>query len=137
MPLTDAALAIDFYAVPVPMRRYGDTYTAGLYDETGNWNENVPWNPEPVETTIQAFATSPRPRDIQNLPEGVQELVTWTVWTRTDLQADDDTIGARGDELKIRGEWCRVVWLWPRREGGYSKALLGVIRDRGRTVHQG
>jgi hypothetical protein len=138
MALTDAADAIDAFAIPVTRRRYEAMGRDGLYDrDTGKWIDNVPWNPGPAETTIQAAVLAMKPSTLRDLPEGVRADAVATIWSRSNLRAADDSTGTVGDEILWRGEWYRVTFLWPRPEGGFTKAALGAIRDRGRTVHTG
>lgn len=139
MPLTDVAAAIDTLAGTVKVRRYPDTYTAGMYDpDTGRWEPNRPWNADATETSIQAVVLSKGgpfrgTMHINDVPEGVYADAEWQIWTRYSLRLDDDSNGTKGDEILWNGEWHRLLWLWPRREGGFTKALMGAIRDRGRT----
>lgn len=130
------ALAIDFMvnlrgpAATVPIRRHYRTGETGVYNpDTGLWDETSPeWIP-PEETTIQAFIAAPSPHDIQNLPEGIRTEARWTIWTRADLKATDETQGLMGDEILWADAWWSVVHIWPRREGGFTKAVLGLIAE--------
>lgn len=129
-----AATAIDFMinlrggAATVLIRRHYRTGGTGVYDpDTGLWNEASPeWIP-PDGSTIQAFIAAISPHDIQNLPEGVRAEARWTVWTRDDLTATDETRGLVGDEIFWADAWWGVIQIWPRREAGYTKAVLGLI----------
>jgi hypothetical protein len=134
MVLEVSAVAIDPFAVSVMRRRFYPTGEAGLYDESGRWNEISPENIPARETAIKAFIVAINPHEVQNLPEGIRAAARWVMWTRAEIQAPDDTQGLLGDEILWADEWQGVLATQPRREGGFTRAVLGPVRERGRSV---
>jgi len=114
-----ASVAIDVMAQSVTRHIAGVGGYTGAHDE---WVEGAP-----AVGTIQAVIHAPSQQDIRDLPEGIVVDVRWTMWTRAE-------INPASDEIEWQGERHRILHIWPRLEGGYVKAALGVIRDRDRAV---
>lgn len=108
-----AALAIDTYAVPVTRtRRAAGAYVAGVF------------TPGAATTaTIQAAIFAITPRALQDLPEGIRSDAKWTAWSRSDLRTAAGDLPA--DTLTWQGATWRVIHVWPRIEGEFTKATLG------------
>lgn len=110
-----AALAIDFYARDVSLTRT----SAGYFDQTpgsptfGDWIEGGE-----STSTIRATVQPAQGRQLQDMPEGVRSEAQWLIWSRTELKLDD-TIGKDGKTY-------RVIHLWPRDEGGFYRAAMGL-----------
>lgn len=124
MDFSHAAIAIDMMAKPVTRHFMG----SGSYDGT-NWDAGTP-----AIEQIQAVVHAPTQQDIRDLPEGIVADVRWTMWTRAQLNISNDDLGLPTDEIEWQGQRYRIPFIWPRREGGYTKAALGIIRDRGRSL---
>lgn len=123
--IAQVAAAIDHYSTSVSMRRH----LPGDYNEVGRWTE-----PAPTVTTIRAAIFAVNPTQILDLPEGIREVAQYTIWTREDLRGASQETGTLADDIEWLGEWYSIIHMWPRREAGFTKALLGVSDDRGRSV---
>jgi len=130
MDLTGAAMAIDMIARPVTLSRPA----VGSYVD-GRWVEAASGT-----STIMAAILAISPRDMANLrnlmdlPEGQSTRATRSIWSRTPLFNADEASGRRPDEIVDGGVRYRVVAVFDRIEGGYYKAALERVVDRGRTV---
>ena len=124
MDLTGAAMAIDMIARPVTLSRPA----VGSYVD-GRWIESAS-----VTSTIMAAVLAISPRQLRDLPEGQQTTASKLIWTRTTLYAADEGSGRRADEIVDGSRRYRVLALHDRGEGGYHKAVLEEVVDRGRTV---
>lgn len=119
-----AALAIDILAQPMTLRRYN----AGQF-VNGVWQQA-----DFTESTIAACAYSVSPDDYANLPEGIRDRATLTVWTRSELKAEDEAAQTSADLLYWRGKAYRVLMIWPRVEGGHYKAALEAVANEARAI---
>lgn len=108
----DVAIAIDGEAVLCSIaRRIGDSYNAdgeGVASYAG---------PAPIYAAVQP-ATG---RQLMDVPEGVREEARWLAWSRDAMANDDRMTIADGEH--------RIVYVWPRADGGYYKAALGRIKQ--------
>lgn len=129
--LTSVSVAIDIYSRSLTLRRYPVTGASGLYEPGGDWEDDLP---EPSSISFNAAAFAMNPNAVRDLPEGLQSQALFTIWSRSDILAEDNATGRMPDEVLIDGVWFRVLFVWPRREGGYTKAALGAVDERGRTV---
>jgi len=104
-----AGLAIDRRAVSMTQRRSAaDSYAGG---------ERVPGavTSAPIKAVIQ-----PMPgRELRDLPEGIREEAGWLLWSRVAIVNDDVIVHA--------GRSYRVLKVWPRDEGGFVRAALGML----------
>lgn len=130
MDLSHVSRAIDILAKPIKIRRYSETYDVGLYDDNGRWNDPNP----ATEDTIRGAIFTTTPNEVRDLSEGVRTEARWTLWTRSEIFSANDAIGKPSDEIEWGGSWFKILLIQPRREGGFTKAFLGVMDDRGRTV---
>lgn len=106
--MIDVAIAIDGEAVNVSRTTRG----AGGYDADGN---GVPG--APATTTIRAAIQPASGNQLMDLPEGMRTEARWLLWSRSEVKEDDE-IGASGINY-------RVMYVWPRAEGGFFRAALG------------
>jgi hypothetical protein len=107
-----AAIGIDMFASTVTHRRFA----------AGGYVDGV-WAPgSAVETEIRATVQATTPQTLRDLPEGIREDASWTIWSRSELRGPE---GGQPDEIVWRGETYRVTLLWPRLEAGFYKAVLG------------
>lgn len=122
--LAAVAVAIDHNSVDLSLRRAG----AGTYVK-GKWVEG-----EPTTFTIRGAVFATNPTQIRDLPEGVVKEARYTIWTRHELKTVAPDVKRSGDQIQWIGEWYDVIYVWERREAGFTKALLGVSNERGRTI---
>jgi len=109
--MIDVALAIDGEAVNVSLTRNA----AGHYDDDGNW---VPGSA--TTSTIRAAIQPASGRQLEDLPDGIRNEARWLVWSRTEIRLDDEiTHGASS---------YRVMHVWPRADGGFHRAALGLLK---------
>lgn len=104
------ALAIDMVAVNVSRTTRG----AGGYDADGKGVSGTP-----TTTTIRAAIQPASGNQLMDLPEGMRTEARWLLWSRSEVKEDDE-IGASGINY-------RVMYVWPRAEGGFFRAALGRI----------
>jgi len=102
-----AAMAIDFHARPGVITRRSP---ADAYNDDG---ELVPRPP----TTIQArIVVEPLPgHKRQDLPEGLRDQADYAFWSRKEILLDD--------EIEHMGSSYRVLYLKPRWEGSFHRAV--------------
>lgn len=109
--MIDVAIAIDGEAVNVSLMRLA----AGDYDADGNWIDGTS-----TTSTIRAAIQPASGRQLMDLPDGIRNEARWLVWSRSELRLDD-TIGHGGSNY-------RVMHVWPRMEGGFHRAALGLLK---------
>lgn len=108
--MIDVAVAIDGEAVNVSLKRKA----AGHYDDDGNF---VP--AAETTATIRAAVQPASGRELMDLPEGLREEARWLVWSRSEIRIDDTIVH--------RGQPFRVMFAWPRMEGGFWRAAMGLL----------
>lgn len=114
--MIDLALAIDGEAVNVTLTRKA----SGHHDQTpgsatfGNWIPGAP-----STTTIRAAVQPASGRQLMDLPEGLREEARWLVWSRSEIRKDDTIVHG--------GQSFRVMFVWPRMEGGFWRAAMGLL----------
>lgn len=107
-----AGLGIDRRAVSVSLTRRA----AGAYSTAdATYGEWVPG--APTTTTIMAAIQPYTGRKLEDLPEGARSEAKWLAWSRAELRLDD--VIAHG------GFTYRVMYIWPRADGGFWRAALG------------
>lgn len=115
--MIDVAIAIDAEAVNVTRSRSG----AGAYDDDGNWVAEAPESVT-IRATIQP-ATGNKLLDVPegmrtaSDPSGSQVNAGWLLWSRSDV--------ALNDEITHKAVKYRVMYVWPREEGGFYRAAMG------------
>lgn len=110
--MIDVAVAIDGEAVNVSRTRN----VAGTYDDDG---EFVPSGS--TSTTIRAAIQPVKGNQLMDMPEGIRTEAGWIAWSRSDMLVDDRiTSGAIA---------YRVLFTWPRAEGGFYRAALGRLPE--------
>lgn len=108
--MIDVAIAIDGEAVAVTLKRAA----AGHYDDDGNW---IPGSE--TSTTIRAAVQPASGRQLMDLPEGIREEARWLVWSRSEIRKDDTIVHG--------GQSFRVMFVWPRAEGAFWRAAMGLL----------
>ncbi|UNK39380.1 hypothetical protein MNR02_06645 [Shinella sp. H4-D48] len=109
-----AANAIDRRAWAVTRTRE----TNGAYNDDGEW---VPGSP--VATTIKAVVQPVKGNQLLDMPEGKRTEAGWMCWSRSELACDDKA--GTFDRIVSKGITYKVVFAWPREEGGFYRAALG------------
>lgn len=108
--MMDLGWVVDAEAVPIALEQQ-----IGAYNADGKWvisgNQLVA-----TQGTVQP-ATG---RQLMDLPEGVHTEARFLLWTRSVL--------AEGDIVGYAGARYRVVFLWPRPEGSFYRAALGLTK---------
>lgn len=103
-----AGFAIDRRAISMQRKRVVE----GGYDADGNAVETDVAT-APIMAIIQP-ATGDKLRDA---PEGIRTEAGWLCWSRSELKVDDKIIH--------KDITYRVLFDWPRDEGGFYRAALG------------
>jgi hypothetical protein len=115
--MIDVAIAIDAEAVNVIRSRTG----AGAYDVDGNWNSAAP-----SDVTIRATIQPATGNKLLDVPEGMRTAsdptgsqinAGWLLWSRSEV--------ALNDEITHQSIRYRVMYVWPRVEGGFYRAAMG------------
>lgn len=109
--MIDVAIAIDGEAVNVVLTREG----AGSYNADGEWVSGAPVTIDPFRAAVQPASG----RQLMDLPEGIRAEARWLAWSRSEIRLDD-TIAHGGSNY-------RVMFVWPRMEGGFWRAALGLL----------
>ena len=106
--MIDVAIAIDGEAVPVTIT----TLAAGSYNDTGDWVEG-----SATSTSIMATIQPVSGNQLKDMPEGIRTEAGWVAWSRSVIALDD--------VITSSGVTYRVLYVWPRAEGGFYRAALG------------
>ena len=110
MNLSSVSFAIDKLAVSAVLKRVSDH---GEYDSGGN---KVPG--DEVETNIRAAIQPISGFELKDLPEGIRKEARHVVWSRENLLTDDLIV--------VDSITHRVMYVWPRPEGKFTRAALGM-----------
>lgn len=90
--------------------------SGGSYNDAGRWvGENTTKQPG-VKVVIQP-ATGQK---LMDLPEGNRDEARFFLWTLEALATDDVVV--------YRGRQYRVVFVWERNEGAYTRAAIGLTK---------
>ncbi len=109
--MMDVAIAIDGEAVDVSLKRSAE----GSYDGDGNWVAGAA-----TTSTIRAAIQPASGRKLDDLPDGIRNEARWLVWSRSEVRLDD--------EIGHNGSRYRIVYVWPRAEGGFWRAAAGLLK---------
>ena len=110
--MIDIAIAIDECSVPVTHK----IRSQGAYDINGNL---VPGTQ--TSKTIHAAMQPAKGRHLEDMPEGIRAEAKWLIWSRVGLALDE--------EIESQGKTYRIVYVWPRVEGGFTRAAMGLKND--------
>lgn len=121
--MTDAAIAIDYFAKLYSRRRQAGQYLNGRWEIS-----------DTTDDTIEAAIFTVKPDDALSLPEGDRLKVSFTMWTRAETRAVSEEMQTAGDLILVGSQWHRVRQISDRAEGGYFKALLERDVERNRSV---
>lgn len=108
--MIDVAVAIDGEAVNVSLTRKA----VGSYDDDGDFVPGAP-----TTSTIRAVVQPASGRQLMDLPEGIREEARWLVWSRAEIRKDDTIVHG--------GQSFRVMFVWPRMEGSFWRAAMGLL----------
>lgn len=103
------AQAIDRLAVSVMLTREAP----GYYNQNGDW---VPGSS--TTSTIKAAVQPASGRQLEDLPDGMRASARWLLWSRAEIRLDD--------KIDHAGSTYRAMHLWPRAEGGFYRAAIGL-----------
>lgn len=115
--MIDVAIAIDGEARNVSLTTIGD----GHYNDDGDWVAGVP-EPRTIRAAIfpnsRAEGGNSTSGDaLKDGPEGIRTEAGWLIWSRHEIKVND--VIADGSVI------YRVLFAWPRPEGGFHRAALG------------
>jgi hypothetical protein len=111
--MIDVAVAIDGEAVNVSRIRN----IPGAHNDDG---EFVPGGPN--TSTIRAAIQPVKGNQLMDMPEGIRTEAGWIAWSRSDMLVDD--------RITSGAITYRVLFTWPRAEGGFYRAALGRLPDQ-------
>jgi len=109
--MLDVGIAIDAFAVSVTRMRKA----AGAYNADGVWVAGAA-----ATTALSATIQPVSGRELKDMPEGIRTEAKYIAWSRSDLLVDD-TITHKGSNY-------RVLFVWPRDEGAFYRAALGLLK---------
>ena len=106
--MIDVAIAIDGEARNVTLT----TRAAGAYNDDGDFVQGAP-----TSATIRAAIFPASGNQLRDMPEGIRTEAGWVCWSRSALAVDD--------QIAADGITYRILYAWPRPEGGFHRAALG------------
>lgn len=109
--MLNSARAIDRFAVPLTLYR----------TQPATYVDHKAVVPPPVEVSIKGAVQPARGAQLLDLPEGMRTEASWLLWTRSAVAENDEVETADGARY-------RVMWLWPRAEGGFYRAAMGLLK---------
>lgn len=112
--MIDVAIAIDGEAVSMTRTRV----ICGDYTDDGKLAAGT-LAVVPIMAVIQptSGARLHSGNQLEDAPEGIRTEAQWMLWSRSDIAVDD--------QITHRDVAYRVLFAWPRDEGGFSRAALG------------
>jgi hypothetical protein len=114
-----AAIAIDLLAGPAKRIRK----SAGGYVD-GRWAEGAPFT-----TDIVACIQPVTPNDLAQLPEGERTEASVAIWSRTEIRTASVDNQTEADLIEDSdGVRYKVIRVFSRKEGGYTKAIGGRVK---------
>ena len=126
MSLTDVACAIDEMIACTNQVIERVTYAAGAYVD-GRWVEGA------TTSTVIAGVIWDAPENLlRDLPEELRREDMRLLWTREEFNEETTTV--QMDHFTYDGATWNIVKIYKRREGGYTKALLGRCDVRSNPV---
>lgn len=105
--MINVAIAIDGEAVNVTLTQPG----AGAY-VGGKWVPGAA-----ATSTIRAAIQPVKGNQLMDMPEGIRTEAGWIAWSRSPMKVDD--------QITASGVLYRVLFDWPRMEGGFYRVALG------------
>lgn len=108
--IVDLGPVIDAEGVFVSLKQK----SGGSYNADGDWASEIV-----TSSTIVAVIQPAMGTKLLDLPEGEREQAKYFLWTRSSLALDD--------VVNYGGSDYRVSFVWPRPEGGFIRAALGLM----------
>lgn len=108
--MIDVAIAIDGEARTVSRV----SRASGSYNADG---EFVPG--AATASTIRAAIFPASGNQLRDMPEGIRTEAGWVCWSRSTLAVDD--------QITAEGITYRILFAWPRPEGGFYRVALGRV----------
>lgn len=108
--MIDVAIAIDGEARNVTLT----TRAAGAHNADGDF---VPGSA--TSTTIRAAIFPASGNQLRDMPDGIRTEAGWVCWSRSALAVDN--------QITADGIAYRILFAWPRPEGGFHRAALGRV----------
>jgi hypothetical protein len=93
------------------------TRSADSYDANGNGVKGAETDPVDIQGDVQPASG----KMLQDLPEGMRDEIEYMIWTPFDVKNDHVIV--------YSGQRYRVFKTWPRREDGFTKAAIGVLKN--------
>lgn len=87
------------------------TTAAGAYGTDGKFTPGAQ-----TVTAIRGVIQPIKGRELRDLPEGIRDEADFVVWTRAELATDDTLTFSAGG--------YRVLKVWPRPDGGFTRAAV-------------
>ena len=106
--MIDLGPTIEALAGPIQILRK----SGGSYDSQGKWVGELS-TPEAATAVVQPATGS----KLLDLPEGERFEAQFFLWTRSPVTLDDMVV--------YDGKKHRILFVWPRPDGGFSRAVLG------------
>lgn len=94
----------------------GHVATVGSYNAAGKWVTS-----NSVPASILATVHPADGSQLMNLPEGIRSEARYLMWAVVDV--------AQGDIVVFNGSRYKVIYKWPRPEGGFTRAALGLMTN--------
>ena len=88
--------------------------TGGAY-VSGKWVPSAPTTQNNVSVVLQPTGG----RELRDLPEGIRKEAKYSLWSPGTVVLDDVIV--------YGGKRYRVIFVWERPEGTFTKAALGLI----------
>lgn len=112
--MIDLAKAIDAESVTVTLSREAEGSYSTAPETYGEWAPG-----EKTETSIRAAIQPASGQKLNDLPEGIRNEARWLAWSRSAM--------ALGDVISHGGAKYRVMYVWPRIDGGFWRVALGML----------
>lgn len=105
-----AVNAIDRRAMPATLTRRA----AGSYNANGEFVAGAA-----ASMAVSAVVQPATGLRLMDLPEGLRTEAGYVAWTRSDIALDD--------VITSGGRAYRVLFVWPRTDGGFYRAAMGLL----------
>jgi hypothetical protein len=117
--MLNVGIAIDMLAVPVTLSRSAP----GAYTAEGTWLQGAATS-TPIRAVVQPITGEAKQSSLgqalKDMPEGIRTEAQYVAWSRSEIVLDDTIV--------YKGGNYRVLFVWSRDEGGFHRALLGLLK---------
>jgi hypothetical protein len=126
--------------------KFSGPRTAGLIrfdeptvsDDTGKFDAGIGGWIYPIEIVLQPFganSTAENRLDLQTAAGGERVEKYFSIWTETPLRTSDEDLQVQADRIMIDDRRIlKILSVYQREEAGFTKAIAGLIGDRGRSL---